>query len=82
MARASSVTITAGQSLILFSNPHNLEGGREGQPEPGKSRARKNVSVKLSRDEGQTWPSAKSSNLAPSMYSDIATTPHHPLLHT
>lgn len=63
-----------GKSLILFSNPHNLEGGREGKPEPGKSRARKNVSVKISRDEGQTWPVNKLLEDGPSMYSDIAVT--------
>ena len=62
------------QSLILFSNPHNLEGGREGKPEPGKSRARKNVSVKISRDEGQTWPVNKLLEDGPSMYSDLAVT--------
>lgn len=61
-----------GKSLILFSNPHNLEGGRESTPEPGKSRARKNVSVKISRDEGQTWPVNKTIEPGPSMYSDIA----------
>jgi len=63
-----------GQSLILFSNPHNLEGGRGGKPEPGKSRARQNVSVKLSRDEAQTWPVNKTIEPGPSMYSDIAVT--------
>ena len=63
-----------GKSLILFSNPHNLEGGRESTPEPGKSRARKNVSVKISRDLGQTWPVNKSIEPGPSMYSDIAVT--------
>ncbi len=63
-----------GKSLILFSNPHNLDGGREGKPEPGKSRARKNVSVKVSRDEGQTWPVNKLLEDGPSMYSDIAVT--------
>jgi sialidase-1 len=63
-----------GKSLILFSNPHNLEGGREGKPEPGKSRDRKNVSVKISRDEGQTWPVNKLLENGPSMYSDIAVT--------
>ena len=57
---------------ILFSNPHNLEGGREGKPKPGKSRARKNVSVKLSYDEGQTWAVNKTIEPGPSMYSDIA----------
>ncbi|GEP44524.1 sialidase family protein [Brevifollis gellanilyticus] len=63
-----------GRSLILFSNPHNLEGGRESTPEPGKSRARKNVSVKISRDEAQTWPVSKTIEPGPSMYSDIAVT--------
>jgi sialidase-1 len=63
-----------GESLLLFSNPHNLEGGREGEPAPGKSRARKNVSVKLSRDEGRTWPVNKLLEDGPSAYSDIAVT--------
>jgi sialidase-1 len=65
----------AGQSLILFSNPHNLEGGREGKPEPGKSRDRKNLSLKLSRDEAQTWPVNKPLEAGPSAYSDLAVTP-------
>lgn len=63
-----------GQSLILFSNPHNLDGGREGEPEPGRSRARKKVSVKISRDEGQTWPVNKLLEDGPSAYSDLAVT--------
>ena len=62
-----------GQNLILFSNPHNLDK-EKGQPEPGKSRDRKNVSVKISRDEGQTWSVHKSIEPGPSMYSDIAVT--------
>ncbi len=44
----------AGKSLIVFSNPHNLEGGREGKPNSGKSRDRRNLSIKISHDEGQT----------------------------
>lgn len=63
-----------GQSFVLFSNPHNLEGGRGGEPGPGKSRARKNVSVKLSRDEAQTWPVNKLIEDGPSAYSDLAVT--------
>jgi sialidase-1 len=59
-----------GKSLILFSNPHNLEG----TPEPGKSRARKNVSIKASGDEGQTWSVNKLLEDGPSMYSDLAVT--------
>jgi sialidase-1 len=64
-----------GQRLLLFSNPHNLEGGRGGEPEPGKSRARKNLSVKISRDEGATWPVNRLLEDGPSAYSDLAVTP-------
>ena len=63
-----------GKSFILFSNPHNLDDGHSGEPVPGKSRARKNLSVKLSRDEGQTWPINKPIEAGPSMYSDLAVT--------
>lgn len=63
-----------GESVLLFTNPHNLEGTREGQPTPGKSRSRKNLSVKLSRDEGQSWPLNKLLEDGPSAYSDIAVT--------
>lgn len=61
-----------GKSLLLFSNPDNLEGGRGGEPAPGKSRARKNVTVHLSRDEGKTWPVKRSIEPGWSAYSDIA----------
>ena len=64
----------AGKSLLLFSNPHTLDGRREGEPKPGEARARKNLSMKISRDEGQTWPVNKLIESGPSMYSDIAVT--------
>lgn len=62
-----------GKSLILFSNPHNPDKEKS-KAEPGKNRDRKNVSVKISRDEGQTWPVNKTVEAGPSMYSDIAVT--------
>ena len=62
-----------GQNLILFSNPHNLDK-EKGKAEPGKNRDRKNVSVKISRDEGQTWPVNKLLEDGPSAYSDLAVT--------
>lgn len=68
-----------GKSLILFSNPHNLDKAK-GKVEPGKNRDRKNVSVKISRDEGQTWPVNKLLEDGPSMYSDIAVTPRGTIL--
>ncbi|MEO6739806.1 MAG: sialidase family protein [Chthoniobacteraceae bacterium] len=63
----------AGQNRILFSNPDNLDRA-DGKAEPGKNRDRKNVSVKLSYDEAQTWPVNKAIESGPSMYSDIAVT--------
>ncbi|GAA5148460.1 sialidase family protein [Prosthecobacter algae] len=63
------------KNRLLFSNPHNLEGAREkGAPEPGKSRLRQNLSIKLSYDEGQTWAVNKSIEPGWSAYSDIAVT--------
>jgi len=49
---------------ILFSNPNNPSG-----------RERKNVSVRLSYDEGKTWPVVKSIESGPSGYSDLAVGP-------
>ena len=42
------------KNRIVFANPHNLARA-DGKEEAGKSRDRKNVSIKLSEDEGQTW---------------------------
>ncbi len=61
-------------------HPHNLDGARQGAAEPGKSRLRKNVSVKVSRDEGQTWEVNKLLEDGPSAYSDIAVTPSGTIL--
>jgi sialidase-1 len=46
---------------LLFSNPHN-----------GESRERKNLTVKLSEDDGKTWPAAAVLEPGPSGYSDLA----------
>lgn len=51
----------ASRNRILFANPHNPE-----------TRERKNLTVKLSYDEGQTWAVAKSLEPGTSGYSDLA----------
>ncbi len=58
---------------ILFCNPHNLTKAT-GKEEAGKSRDRKNVSVKISTDEGKTWSVNKSIEPSWSAYSDIGVT--------
>ena len=63
-----------GKSLLLFCNPNNLTRA-DGKEEPGKSRDRRNVSVRISDDDGQTWTAGKSIEPEWSAYSDIAATP-------
>jgi sialidase-1 len=64
----------AGQRLLLFCNPDNLARA-DGKEEPGKSRDRQNLTVRVSVDEGQSWSVSKVLEPGPSMYSDIAVTP-------
>jgi len=68
-----SLASDGGKNRILFSNPDNLSRAK-GAEEPGKTRDRKNLSVKLSYDEGQTWAVNKPIEPGPSMYSDLAVT--------
>jgi len=52
------------KNRILFANPHNPD-----------DRRRTNVTVKLSYDEGETWPVARSVEPGISGYSDLAAGP-------
>ena len=59
---------------LLFANPDNLL--RFGKPaKPGTMRDRKNLTVKLSYDEGKTWPVARVLEPGTSAYSDLAVGP-------
>jgi sialidase-1 len=66
-----SLASDGGKNRILFSNPDNLTRA-DGREEAGKARDRKNITVKLSSDEGQTWPVSRVVEPGPGMYSDIA----------
>ena len=70
---ASIVRLSAApqRNRLLFANPHNLTRA-DGDTAPGKSRDRKNLSVKLSYDEGITWPINKPIVPDWSGYSDLA----------
>jgi sialidase-1 len=59
------------QNRLLFANPANLERG-DGKAKPGVSRDRKNLSVRLSLDDGKSWPLRKTLEPGPSAYSDLA----------
>lgn len=60
-----------GRNRIVFSNPANL-ARRDGREAPGKSRDRMNLTVRMSEDEGATWPFARRIEEGFSGYSDLA----------
>lgn len=61
-------------SRIIFANPHNLLK-RGKNPQPGTPAHRKNVSLKVSYDEGQTWATHQTLEREFSGYSDLARLP-------
>ncbi len=68
---ASMVMYSEKPSRLLFVNPNNLTRA-DGRDTPGLGRDRKNVSVRLSYDDGRTWPLTRTLEPGPSGYSDIA----------
>lgn len=63
----------SGKDRILFSNPHNLDRA-DGKGAPGVGRDRRNITVKLSYDEGRTWAVSKVVEPGHGAYSDLAVT--------
>jgi sialidase-1 len=74
-----SPTPSSDRNRIIFANPHNLSCGN-GKEIPGQKRDRKNLSIKLSYDEGETWPVNRSLEPGPSAYSDLAVLPDGTML--
>jgi sialidase-1 len=61
--------------VLLFSNPHTLGLDKSGNPVPAGRGKRENLSIKLSRDDGKTWPINKTLEPGKSAYSDLAVLP-------
>ncbi len=68
-----------GENVLLFCHPDNLSRA-DGKEEAGKNRDRRNVSVHISTDEGQTWSPGHSVEPSWSAYSDIGVTPEGTIL--
>lgn len=69
-----SMRPAADKNRILFANPHNL-GRLDGKAIEGKSRDRRNLSIKLSHDEGKTWKFSRTLEAGYGAYSDLAVLP-------
>lgn len=64
---------------LLFCNPRNLNV-KQGEAKPGQGRLRQNLSLHLSRDDGNTWPQIKTVEAEGSGYSDLAALPDGTIL--
>ncbi|HEX3872141.1 MAG TPA: sialidase family protein [Pirellulales bacterium] len=69
-----SLSPPADKNRILFANPNNLER-LDGKEKEGGSRDRRKLSVKMSYDEGATWPVSKLLEPGYGAYSDMAVLP-------
>ncbi len=69
---ASVVSHPSAPGTLLFSNPHTLPLDAEGNPKLGGSGKRQSLTIKLSRDDGKTWPISRMLEEGASAYSDLA----------
>lgn len=72
---ASIVSYPSKPGTLIFSNPHTLRRNAEGKEDPKVTGKRENLSIKLSRDDGRTWPVNTTLDPGPSAYSDLAVLP-------
>ena len=72
---ASIVAHPSKPGTLIFSNPHSLGLDKEGKEIPAGRGKRQNLSIKLSHDDGKTWPVNKTIDTGPSAYSDLAVLP-------
>ena len=77
---ASVVSYPLKPGTLLFSNPNTLRRNAEGREDPNGKGQRENLSIKLSRDNGKTWPVNKTLESGPSAYSDLAVLPDRTVL--
>jgi sialidase-1 len=72
---ASIVAHPSKPGTLIFSNPHSLELDKDGKEKPAGRGKRKNLSIKLSNDDGKTWAVNKTLDAGPSAYSDLNVLP-------
>lgn len=72
---ASVIAHPSKPGMLLFSNPHSLKRDKDGNEVPAVWAARENLCIKLSEDDGKTWPVNKVLDAGSSAYSDLAVLP-------
>lgn len=77
---ASIVSHPSMPGTLIFSNPHSLGRDKAGKEIPAGRGKRQNLCIKLSRDDGNTWPINKTLDGGLSAYSDLAVLPDGTIL--
>jgi sialidase-1 len=72
MASILAVTLPSGERVVLYSHPDSSQSANNLR---GRFGIRENITVRLSYDDGKTWPVARSIDPAFSGYSDLAALP-------
>ena len=72
---SSLISHPAQPGVVLFSCPHRIGVDKTGSEIPNSRGKREGLAIKLSRDDGKTWPVIKELEAGPSAYSDLAVLP-------
>ena len=64
----------------MFSNPATLPLNENGEEIPAGRGRRRNLTIRLSMDNGRSWPVRRTLESGPSAYSDLAVLPDHDVL--
>lgn len=72
---ASIIAHPSKPGTLLFSNPHSLKLEKDGREVPAVWAPRRNLCIKLSRDDGKTWPVSRVLDPGGAGYSDLAVLP-------
>ena len=72
---ASIIAHPAKPGTLIYSNPHTLKLEKDGKEVPAGRGKRENLCIKLSHDDGKTWPINKVLDPGKAAYSDLAVLP-------
>ena len=72
---ASIIAHPAKPGTLIYSNPHTLKLDKDGKEVPEGRGKRENLCIKLSHDDGKTWPINKVLDPGKAAYSDLAVLP-------
>lgn len=77
---ASLIAHPVKPGILIFSSPRTIALDKQGQPIPGAGAPRKNLSIQVSLDEGETWARPKMLEHGSSAYSDLAVLKDHSIV--